>query len=256
MKRIALLLGVFALTFSSCSSDGDDDTNNTTSGTQLSKLIETYGDGTVENVIYTYNGNKIVSVISDFGDKTVYTYTGDLITKEEYYLEDELEDVTVFEYNANQKLIKSTRTFGSSVEVDNFTYNSNGTVSFTTTSDGDIEATGTIYFNGDQPYKKMMTEYFIDINGNPDQEDTVEETTFDNKVNPLASVLGFSKIVISLPKYTLGYNGISNNVLVFKENNIIQGSSTYTYNGNNMPATEVYNDKQDNFDSNIQYIYN
>lgn len=259
MKKIALLLSVFALIATSCSSDGDDDTNtpSTTTGTQLKKVIETYGDGTVETVNLTYNGNKIVSIISDFGEKTVYTYTGDLITKEEFYFEDVLEDVTVLVYNASQKLIKSTRTSGSVVVVDNFTYNTNNTVSFTTTSDGNTEATGTIYFNGNQPYKKVITRYFIDpFSGDPIQEDTVEETTFDNKVNPLANVLGFSKIIIYLPSFTEGYDGTSNNVLVFKKDNVIQGSSTYTYNSNNMPATEVYNDKQDDFDSNVQYIYN
>ena len=86
--------------------------------------------------------------------------------------------------------------------------------------------------------------------------DQIEESTFDSKVNPLANVIGFSKINIATPNFREGYDGISNNVLVFKRDNVVRGSSTYTYNSNNMPASEVYDDEQDEFDSSLQYIYN
>jgi hypothetical protein len=259
MKKLALAFSALILILTSCSSSSDDSTSTPvdTSSVLLKKVIETYGDGSVETTDFVYNGNKIVSIISDFGDKTVFTYTGELITKEEFYLNNVLEDVSIFEYNASQKLIKSTRTTSSDVEVDNFTYNTNSTVTFTTTSNGVVEATGTFYFNGDQPYKKDIARNVIDpLTGDPMQVNTVEEMTFDNKVNPFINVLGFSKIIISLSNFTEGFDGVSNNTLIFKMNNIIKGSSTYTYNSNNMPATEVYDDIQNNFDSNIQYIYN
>lgn len=249
MKKIGLAFSTLLLILSSCSSS---DSSSSSSGTLLEKVIETYDDGTVETINYIYNGNKIVRITSDFGEETVYTYAGDLIVKEESYFDDMLEDETTFEYNASQKLIKSTRTNASEVEVDNFTYNSNNTVSFITTSNSVVKATGTIYFNGDQPFKK---EKLVDP-GTIFEYDQIEESTFDNKVNPLANVLGFSKIILAYPNFRVGFDGISNNVLVFTIDNVVEGSSTYTYNSNNMPASEVYDDQQDEYDSNIQYIYN
>lgn len=256
MKKLLYLFSAVALTLTSCSSE--DDSNNS-SGTLLTKIIETYDDGTVETTDFEYNGNKIVSVSSDLDlrDETIYTYTGDLITKEEYFFDDGInsfEEVIDYEYDSNNRLIKSIRTdeYGD-IETDNFTYNSNGTVSFTTIANSTTKASGTIYFNGNQPYKKEITE-----NPGTDFEVSwVEESTFDLKVSPFANVTGFYKIIIGTPSYTRGYPGIAGNSLDFKIDNTLEERSTYTYNGNNMPTTETYIDfnNSDN-NSTAQYFYN
>ena len=256
MKKLFYLFSAIALTLTSCSSE--DDSNNA-SGTLLTKIIETYDDGTVETVRFEYNGNKITRQYSDLDDRdeTIYTYTGDLITKEEYFFDDGIdsfEEVIIYEYDSNNRLIKSIRTdeYGD-IETDNFIYNSNGTVSFTTTASSITIASGTIYFNGNQPYKKEITEN----PGTTFEISWVEESTFDNKVSPFADVTGFSKIAIGTPKYTRGYPGIVNNSLDFSIDNTLEERSTYTYNGNNMPATETYIDfnNSDN-NSTTQYFYN
>lgn len=256
MKKLLYLFSAVALTLTSCSSD--DDSNNS-SGTLLTKIIETYDDGTVETTDFEYNGNKIVSVSSDLDlrDETIYTYTGDLITTEEYFFDDGIdsfEEVIDYEYDSNNRLIKSIRTdqYGD-IETDNFTYNSNGTVSFTTTANSTTIASGIIYFNGNQPYKKEITEN----PGTAFEVSWVEESTFDLKVSPFANVTGFYKIIIGTPSYTIGYPGIAGNSLDFSIDNSLEESSTYTYNGNNMPATETYIDfnNSDN-NSTSQYFYN
>lgn len=257
MKKLIYLFSAIALTLTSCS---DEDDTTTTSGTQLTKIIETYDDGTVETVNFEYNGNKIVSVSSDldFRDETIYTYTGDLITKEEYFFDDgegfSFEEVIDYEYDSSSRLIKSIRTDeDGEIEIDDFTYNSNGTVSFITTANSTTVASGTIYFNGNQPYKKEITEN----PGTAFEVSWVEETTFDNKISPFTNVTGFAKIAIGTPKYTRGYPGIVNNSLDFSIDDNLDDSSSYTYNSNDMPATETYIDF-DNSDNNstIQYIYN
>lgn len=256
MKKLLYLFSAVALTLTSCSSE--DDSNNS-SGTLLTKIIETYDDGTVETTDFEYNGNKIVSVSSDLDlrDETIYTYTGDLITKEEYFFDDGIdsfEEVIDYEYDSNSRLIRSTRTDeNGDVEIDNFTYNTNGTVSFATTSNGVSTATGVIYFNGNQPYKKEITD---DL-GTPFEVSWVEESTFDLKVSPFANVTGFHKIAIGTPSYTRGYPGIAGNSLDFSIDNTLEERSTYTYNGNNMPATETYIDfNNSDYNSTAQYIYN
>jgi hypothetical protein len=256
MKKLLYLFSAVALTLTSCSSD--DDSNNS-SGTLLTKIIETYDDGTVETTDFEYNGNKIVSISSDLDlrDETIYTYTGDLITTEEYFFDDGIdsfEEVIDYEYDSNNRLIKSIRTdqYGD-IETDNFTYNSNGTVSFTTTANSTTIASGIIYFNGNQPYKKEITEN----PGTAFEVSWVEESTFDLKVSPFANVTGFYKIIIGTPSYTRGYPGIVGNSLDFSIDNTLEERSTYTYNGNNMPASETYIDF-DNGDNNstLQYFYN
>ena len=254
MKKIILFVSAFALLLTACSSDDSEPAPATPSGTLLTKIIETYTDGTVEIVDFQYNGDKIATIVSDFGDKSVFTYTGDLITKEEYFVDDIIEETIIYDYDANQRLIKSTLTTGSTIEIDDFTYNSNNTVTFITTSAGNTIAIGTIYFNGDQPYKKELTEN----PGTTSEYSSVEETTFDSKVNPFVNVKGLDKIEIATPSYSLGYGGIFNNSLELKRDGNIIESYAYTYNANNMPATEVYDASQvsPNYDSTSQYIYN
>lgn len=234
MKKIILFVSAFALLVTSCSSDDSDPAPVTPTATMLTKIIETYDNGTIETSDFLYNGNKIVSHISDYGDKTIYTYTGDLITKEEFFIDDILDETFVYEYDTNQRLIKSTKTYTFSIEVDDFTYNSNNTVSFVTTSAGNTIASGTIYFDGNQPYKKELSE----ISGTS-VYNTTEEDIYDDKVNPFSSVVGFSKIQIACPSYIRGYVGIPNNSIEFKRNGVTDWTSVYTYNSNNMPAIEV-----------------
>ena len=256
MKKLIYLFCAIALTLTSCSNEEE---SNNSSGTLLTKIIENYDDGTVETIRFEYNGNKITRIYSDLDDRdeTIYTYTGDLITKEEYFFDDgvdSFEEVIVYEYDTSNRLIKSIRTdeYGD-VETDNFVYNTNGTVSFTTTSAGLTVASGTIYFNGDQPYKKEITE----DPGTASAISWTEITTFDNKVSPFANVTGFSKIVIGSPKYTRGYEGIVGNTLDFSIDNTLEESYTYTYNSNNMPETDTYIDfNNSDYNSTSQYFYN
>lgn len=253
MKKIILFVSAFALLLTSCSSDDSDPEPAAPTGTLLTKIIETYDDGSIETSNITYNGNKIVSMITvEYNEKTIFTYTGDLITKEEFFVDDIIDETFVYEYDTNQRLIKSTKTYISSMEVDNFTYNSNNTVSFVTTSAGNTIASGTIYFDGNQPYKKELSE----ISGTS-VYNTTEEDIYDDKVNPFSSVVGFSKIQIACPSYIRGYNGIPNNSIEFKRNGVTDWTSVYTYNSNNMPATEVYTEiNHPDYNSTLQYIYN
>jgi len=55
----------------------------------------------------------------------------------------------------------------------------------------------------------------------------------------------------------VGYPGIVGNSLDFSIDNTLEESSTYTYNGNNMPATETYIDFNiSDYNSTAQYFYN
>ena len=105
MKKIILFVSAFALLVTSCSSDDSDPEPAAPTGTLLTKIIETYDDGSVETSNITYNGNKIVSMITvEYNEKTIFTYTGDLITKEEFFVDDIIDETFVYEYDTRNNL--------------------------------------------------------------------------------------------------------------------------------------------------------
>ena len=255
MKKLLLFASVFTLLFTSCSKDEEEELLTLPTGILLTKVIDTYSDGTTDILNITYNGNKIVTLAYEGGENYVYTYTGDLITKEDltYYNGAELNGHQVlYEYDTNSRLIRSKRTLmnSSTTEIDNFTYNTDNTVSFVTTVSGETQATGTIYFNGNQPFKKVITNYV----GTPIESTSTQETFYDNNISPFASIIGWSKIDIALPRNSIGFYGSFNNVIKVVTDGVSEFEATYTYNANNMPLTEMYSGYGGDYNS--QYFYN
>lgn len=247
MKKI--YLGIIALTLflNACSSS--DDSSETTNDVLLSKIVETYDDGFVSTLLLTYNGNKIVKADWDGEEVTEFTYTGNLITQEEYFFEGDLEDVITYQYDANERLIRSTRVETNGfTEVDEYTHNANGTVSFVTERDGELIAEGTFYFSNNRPYKKEITTYFEGF-----ESDEVIEVTFDDKNEPFKNVTGYNKLSIALPNYMSEIEDPSNNVLTVKRNAVTILSTTYTYNSNNYPATSITTGES--LDDNYSSVY-
>jgi len=235
MKKIVLSL--IALTVLSACSSSDDNNNNPDTTTPLvSKIVETYEDGFVETLLLTYNGTKIVKSNWNNGEEvTEFTYTGDLITKEEYFFDGELEDVITYEYDTNQRLIKSTRvdSFGD-IEIDLYTHNANGTISFVTETNDELSADGTIYFDSNgNPNKKEITNYFMGF-----ESTEIITVTYDNKNEPFKNVTGLDKISFALPNYS-AFEASLNNPLTINTNGVNNTTHTYTYNSNNFPATST-----------------
>ena len=81
MKKILYLFSASLIVLTSCSND--DDSNNASTANLLKEATYIEGSYTSSSMI-TYDGNKIVQIVAG-SDKTVYTYTGNLITKEEEF---------------------------------------------------------------------------------------------------------------------------------------------------------------------------
>jgi hypothetical protein len=83
-KKLLYLFSVLILMLTSCSSDETKEDGvviTPKSQNLLRKSIERTTNGTTRTAIYTYEGNKIIDMTYDDVAKTVFTYTGDLITK-------------------------------------------------------------------------------------------------------------------------------------------------------------------------------
>jgi hypothetical protein len=237
--------------FTSCEVEPIDpalsnDTNNNNSGNNnggggtsapilLTKVIETLTNGDVETIEFFYSGTKILKYTNTFSssvEETSYVYTGNLITQAKTTLNGDLLETTNFEYDTSLRLKKCIGIYGNTVNVTNYNYNTNA---------------------NNQGYKKEI----VYDPGTSFEYTELQETTFDNKVNPFINVTGLSKIELESPSEVLGFSGVANNPVMFKKNNVTRETSIYTYNSNNMPLNEVFTDiVNSTWSGTYQYFYN
>jgi hypothetical protein len=255
MKNLALLLlSIVSLLSVSCSKDDDTVANpqNPESYILLKKITENNGDGVLGSITINYNGNKIAEVI-DKDSKSIYTYTGDLITKVETYEGTTLTYQVIYSYlNDKLKTITSTYSYVDTNGAINvfrnktvYTYNTDGTVleeryTIDNATGAETKKNNTTvytYANGNLTKTvETSTSTFMttDVDGNPVTNTTVNKNIdtyeYDNKYNPLKNILGFSKILS-------GTQASANNVI--KSTSI----SESTYNGvANPPSPSVVTD--------------
>jgi hypothetical protein len=215
MKKIILTLAtLFVLT--SCSKDDPSNPTSLDSGLVLLKKMGLTNPQT--NVTtsgeFTYDGNKIVQ--STLGTaKTVYTYTGELITKTNTTFTDATPpQQTIYTYeNNNLKTALLTTTSVGSISTNfskktDYQYKTDGTISYTEVSKFSVSnlppttITGKLYFTSGNLTKKE-TEYY---NGSTVVSRTVVTNEFDNKNNPYKNVLGYNKLL------DLETNNFTNNI--------------------------------------------
>jgi hypothetical protein len=229
MKKIIALAGFF-LFMVSCSNDDAQNTNAAEDTTLLKKMTSTNEEGITSTYDYTYNGNKIVSMISD--DTTIiYTYTGNLITHITSTQSNGVVIDQTIEYNSsNQKtsqiiLISAPDLGVEQGTKDLYTYNQNGTVTVVQYS-GDLESQTTLEGTG----TITINENSILHEGMSSQAYT---HTFDSKNNPMKNILGYNE-------YTLPRLGSKHNLLLGATTSTRSGYIfTYTYNSNNYPISSV-----------------
>jgi len=256
MKKILTILSVIALVFTSCSSD-DSPSEESSSSILVKKMVLTSTDEDDDSywnstINFTYNGNKLVQAIDEDGYKSVYTYTGDLITKIEYYDVDVLDGQDLFAYNSNGKLIEYR-----DLQVSNdyehkftYTYNSNGTVTVT-------QYTGTI---GNTSVSLFTPDTYTFVNGELSSTDS-GSISYDSKNNPFKNVTGYQEIMTPefSDDYMIAFGRNQNFVSAPVGTSTTEGSfSTYTYNSDNYPVTSVTTANYSggfNGTVNVQYFY-
>ncbi|WP_125722508.1 membrane lipoprotein lipid attachment site-containing protein [Flavobacterium ustbae] len=231
MKKILCLFGALTLLLTSCSSD-ESPSNGSTDSVFLKKTISTYSDGSKVTTNYTYNGNKIVSIIDDSGESNAYyTYTGDLITKLEYKLPGgTVEQVNTYAYSTDGKLTTFVR-IDPEMDWGNkevYTYNTDGTVTVKeyigdATTQTTLNSTGTVKFSNGE-----VVEMINDTHSS-------HTYTYDTKNNPLKNVAGWNKINFTDAEA----NDVLHNMLTDKAEGELWYSYTYTYNDANYPVKAV-----------------
>jgi hypothetical protein len=244
MKKLLYLLCVPLLILASCSSD---DSTTPAQPVLVKKIIETRSTGSITSVI-TYNGSKIVNItVSGINaGKTIFTYTGDLITKTEEFDDKDVLNYTIDYTYSNNKLANFIEQgTGDAIKYKTvYIHNSDGTVSYqasninTTTNVETLGTTGKLtYVNGNLTKKEDFSS-----------SGSTSTTTFeyDSKNSPTKNITGLSLLLDR--DETLSVN------------NIIKTTETSSYSSNTYTSILTYNSanyvtEEKSANATTQYFY-
>jgi hypothetical protein len=234
MKKKFLFLVILLLLLSACSSSESGTGDGLLVKEIHSKTVNYDGTQTTTSYKYTYNGNKIATLV--YGSYILtfrrYTYTGDLITKVTDgdggggYVWMEYQ----YEYDGQNRLVKETTLSYSNLpdDIKIYTYNADGTVireSYHGNAVNPAELYETIKFYVDSFNRLVKLETFDGTNW------TVKnQITYTNHNSPFLNVTGYDKLYL-ISDTKNGFNTFTN----------YTNASTYQYsvNGAGFPVQRV-----------------
>lgn len=187
MRKILYLFGACLLILTSCS----DDEKNTVNSVLPKKIVQKIGNEKFTEE-YTYDGDKIVSIVGDFFTK-YYTYTGQLITKVVVLDSKGVVNETIeYTYSSAGKLQSSLKT---SINLENkikveYTHYSNSTVTYKETSIN--KNTGEIEDNNISGTFNFVSGNLVTIKRSDKSVITFE---YDQKSNPFRNVKGLNMLL-------------------------------------------------------------
>lgn len=230
MKKIFLVVLCF-LVLVGCSSDDNAANASDTEGSILTKGTATFNNGTVFTSRYTYEGRRLVKIVTD--DRyTVYDYSGERITKAETYNNNNgLVGTVLFEYYPNGKIKRSLTTLSNGNVISYvYAYNEDGSVAVTRYIGSEIaeniDNIGYLYFENGEMVKKVMTKV---------GEQTATYTyTYDDKNSPRRFNPGYYEISYYLD-YSFYAVGKQHNLLSVTQENGYEFFFQYEYNSAGYP---------------------
>ena len=237
MKKIILFLSVITL-IASCSSDADPlpaiDVN--ANSVLVKKIIETEPSGNVITTEYTYDGNKLVKTTDNDGFYEKFFYTGDVITKIEFYNNtNQLEEQEFFEYNSSQQLISFQNLILSFNQGKKEVYSYSGSNVNVSYYDGNVASQTNLIGTGVINFTNGVVSSLTKNIGTTE----IFTYTYDTKNSVAKNVLGSNKVSIVLDSDGLYWLGYSFNILT--ETHTSGGTTTYSYvyNNQNYPVSST-----------------
>lgn len=242
MKKLFYLLSFLIVLLSSCSGDDTASSEPTFSinGTKLRRTVSNLG-GSIVTAESIYNDNKLIKTTSSDGTSYNYTYTGDLITKMEFYRDDSLENTTFLTYS-NDKLTGYTSLRGNAGYRVVYTYNSDGTISITgytgdlVSQNNQTDLNKKVFF---QDGLVVAIEEYKMIDGNPETLTTTY--THDTANSPSSGILGHDKLTMydqGVANYTHNVTSITKTASNSSE--VYVSNINYLYNTSNLPYKLTY----------------
>lgn len=263
-KIIALFSALIMVLISSCSSDNPSSTSEDTSvlPKTISHVYPTTNLGTNNTSTITYSGNKIVNNIAG-SSKIVFTYDGDVITKqEEFYVDNKgaqkknLEILYTYEngklktrilregfstsYPEGQFIYKTAYIHSSDVQISSIA----STVDPDTNAETKVEESSLTYKGGNLVKK-------VETSGNSIYTRVFE---YDTKKNPLKNITGFNLLLDEISEY--GSNNLVKTTYTtnYSSDTIIYLTS-YIYNDKDYPTKNTSLAGDGSVEYEIQYQY-
>lgn len=224
MKKL-LTLAIALILFTACSSD-DSPAPTKETAVRLKKIISTNEDGEIITSNYNYTNTKLTSVISTDGSSSIYTYTGDLNTGMEDYVNYTLRYSYAYEYTDSNKIATKTmlvhNVYPKFAQKDVYTYNENGTITIRSYT-GDFESQTQLSQTTIVSYPDATTIQYQSNGG------TKVIYTYDGKNHPLKNVLETDMYAQNLLTVT---------DVTFKEP-VTYVNNTYIYNSKDFPINST-----------------
>ncbi|TDL99900.1 MAG: hypothetical protein C4K58_01230 [Flavobacteriaceae bacterium] len=209
MKKIFALFAIALLSFTSCKNDeGEIQTPPSSSTILPTKISFINKEDQAGSTKIIYNGNKIVDATHADLSRTVYSYTGDLITQiTEYDSTGKISFKDFYTYQ-NGKLSENNHQSIDSIGAikskkrETYTYNSDGTILLESYS---IDPTTNVETKDDHG-TEVLTRYngniikWVHISSHTYSGKTYTHTTtydykYDDKKSPFANVIGFDALI-------------------------------------------------------------
>ncbi len=233
MKKIVLFL--LAFTVLSCSSD-ESETTQSDEPILIKRIAYSGGSSSdPSDVVYTYDGTKMVSAVVDNSMTLSYIYEGNYVTRINSYNQNNLLTNYFINGYENGRLISRKHIIPVADQGfrSEYTYNSDGTVSVANFSgnefvQNDTENPGKLYFGASGEIIK-----YEQYAGNG----TVTSTYFhDNKNNPYKNVTGFDKMLNS----TGSFHNVTSEITIGADGSqSVETSHEFLYNEFDYPKSAV-----------------
>ncbi len=189
---------------------------------------------------YIYNGNKIERTIANGQLAKRYYYTGDLITKIEDYIDNQLRITTTLTYNNNQLITQLTIIYPDPATPyepqsglkTNYTYNLNNTISF-------VKYSGTPSVQNIIQSTGLITLINGEINTVQENNSGTKTHTYDKQNSPFKNVLGANKL-IPYPFTPCDFSSREHNLISITSPNI-NLTYSYQYNNQGYPISRIQN---------------
>ncbi len=222
----------------------EEETEEPNDNTLIKRIV--YNQGTSEEYTEVFNysdGNKLMSIDAGEGYKNVYTYSGDLLVKEESYFDNELWAYVILEYNSEGLLTQyieyweAVTAFPSRAYKKVFSYNSDNTI------------TKTIYIGDHASQTELSHTELISFRDNnissvKHSDDVVEYIYSYDQKNGIFKNIHMIEILNILSENEFGpyMHGSTSNLTSNIENynnNVGEEFYEYTYNEDEYPETAI-----------------
>ncbi|CAH8286351.1 hypothetical protein EV196_106265 [Mariniflexile fucanivorans] len=242
--KLQLLLFTLCITIFSCSTESlDNSEKETTDSTLLKKVI--YDKDTEDEYIvtYSYDENKLTKLEGEDGYKNVYTYEGDLLVKEESFLDGELGAYVTLEYNSVGVLVQYKEYWLDSSGLPESTYK------HVLTYNSDKTITNDVYTGDHNSQTELYFTELISFDGKnisklKDNDNVTEYLySYDDKNGMFKNVHAIEVLnLLSQNEFGPYIMGNTNNITIDKEIYDQQSNHTtseYIYNENDYPVSAI-----------------